>query len=55
MEVGVVLGGTSLLIHVVEKVFLLLRHFKLHSVCCGKIADLEISTGTPPPSENLIH
>lgn len=51
MEVGTVLGASSLMLHVIDKVFLLLKHFNLHSTCCGQKIEVDISTGTPPPGE----
>lgn len=55
MEVGTILGGSSLLIHVIEKSIMLLRHFHMHSTCCGKkMVDIDIHTGTPPSEKPLI-
>lgn len=55
MEVGTILGGSSLLIHIIEKSIILLRHFRMHSSCCGrKMVDIDINTGTPPSEKGLI-
>lgn len=55
METGIILGGASLLIHIIEKSILLLKHFHIHSTCCGqKMIDIDINTGTPTNEKKLI-
>ena len=56
MEVGIALGGSSLLIHIIDKSILLLKHFHMVSTCCGqKMVDIDISTGTPPSEKPLLN
>ena len=48
MDIGVLLGSTSIGIHVVDKVISLMHHFKFHSACCGQdVLDIKVDTGTP--------
>jgi hypothetical protein len=55
MEAGIALGGTSILIHVIEKSIMILRHFHLLSKCCGQhILDIHIDSGTPPNEKKLL-
>lgn len=44
MDTGAVLGGLSLVIHAVDKIMVILHHFKFTSKCCGKDAELTIDT-----------
>jgi hypothetical protein len=55
METGVALGGASLLIHIIEKSIMILRHFHMHSTCCGqKMIDIQVDTSTPPSEKPLM-
>lgn len=55
METGIALGGASLLIHIIEKSIMLLRHFHLLSKCCGQhIIDINFDSGTPPNERKLM-
>jgi hypothetical protein len=47
METGTILGGTSLLLYCLDKTFVLLKHFKLVSKCCGSNNELSIDASTP--------
>jgi len=47
-NVGLITGSASLLLHLGQGVFQLLRHLKITSNCCGKQSSFEIDTSTPP-------
>jgi hypothetical protein len=47
-NVGLITGSASLLLHLGQGFFHLLRHLKVSSNCCGKKSSFEIETGTPP-------
>jgi hypothetical protein len=54
MDTGAVLGGLSLAIHAVDKIIVLMHHFKFTSKCCGRDAELTIDTSPVIGAEKMI-
>ena len=45
-------GVASLLIHLVQGGFVLAKHFRLHSECCGSKSAVSWDVGTPPEDKS---
>ena len=45
-------GVASLLIHMIQGGFVLAKHFRLHSECCGSKSSVAWDVGTPPEDKS---
>ena len=45
-------GIASLIIHMIQGGFVLAKHFRLHSECCGSKSAVSWDVGTPPEDKS---